>query len=260
MFAVRLRMITVSCVLGALALALTVPAEIRAETPDVDPAATKLLKRMTDYLGSLEQFSLDTNNTLEEVLETGQKIQYDFSTSVLIERPNRLRATRKGELVDQVLVYDGENLAIHDRGQNYYAVVKAPNNIDDLLHFARESLDLVPPSGDLVFTNSFELLTTPVTSGMVVGKSIIGGVKCDHLAFSGPVVDWQIWIADNGKPLPQKYVITTKDDPAQPQYMVVMNRWNVAPRIKGGMFDFEAPEDAEQVEFLLLDTGHTSSR
>jgi hypothetical protein len=41
-------------------------------------------------------------------------------------------------------------------------------------------------------------------------------------------VDWQIWIADSGKPLPRKYVITTKDDPAQPQYMVLMSNWNVA--------------------------------
>jgi len=39
--------------LGVLALSATVSTEVRAQAPAVDPAATQILKRMTDYLGSL---------------------------------------------------------------------------------------------------------------------------------------------------------------------------------------------------------------
>ena len=173
----KLRMIGALAVCGTLALLLAVPTGVRAEEPTVEPAATEILQRMTDYLGSLGQFSLDTENTLEDVLESGQKIQYDCLTSVVIQRPDRLRAERKGDLIDQVLVYDGKTLTILDGSKNYYAVAAAPDNIDDVLHFARDSLDLVPPSGDIVYTNSFELLTGSLTSGFVVGKSVIDGVR-----------------------------------------------------------------------------------
>ena len=178
---------------------------------------------MTDYLGSLQQFSLDTQNTFESVFESGQKIQFDVSAGVVVQRPNKLRADCKGDLISQVVYYDGKTLTIYNPADNYYAVAAAPDNIEDTLHFARDALDLVPPSGDLIYRNAFELLTAQLASAVVVGKSMIGGVKCDHLAFTGPVVDWQIWIADGDQPLPRKYVITSKDDPAQPQFMVLMS-------------------------------------
>ena len=81
-----------------------------------------------------------------------------------------------------------------------------------------------------------------------------------HLAFRGPVVDWQIWIADGDKPLPRKYVITTRGDPAQPQYMVLMSNWNVAPKVSDAMFRFTPPQGAKKTDFLRLDTGDTSVR
>jgi hypothetical protein len=220
----------------------------------VDPAAMQLLRRMTDYVGGLQRFSLDTQSTYEDVLDSGQKIQYDVSTSVVVQRPNKLRGERKGDLVRQVLVYDGKTLTVFNPEDKQYAVKAVPDNLDAMLHFARDSLDLVPPAGDVIFTNAFELLTAPVTSAMVVGKSIIGGVKCDHLAFSGPVVDWQIWIAEGAKPLPRKYVITTKDDPAQPQYMMLMSNWNLAPKVNDSLFRFKPPQGASEIDFEQLDT------
>jgi hypothetical protein len=260
MDAVNFRTAAARFAFGVLALSVTGVMEVGAQTSEVDPAATQILRRMTDYLGSLQSFSLDTQNTLEVVLDSGQKIQYDLSTSVAVKRPNKIRAERKGDLISQVVLYDGKTITIYNAANNYYAVTAAPDNIDDALHFARDTLDIVPPSGDLIYRNAFELLTAPVTSGMVVGKSMIGGVRCDHLAFSGPVVDWQIWIADGGKPLPHKYVITTKDDPAQPEYMVLMSNWNVAPRLSDALFHFTPPKGAKKTEFLRLDTGDTSER
>lgn len=246
--------------LAALALLVSVSAEVRAQAAAVDADAAQILRRMTDYLGNLQRFSLDTQNTFEDVLESGQKIQYDLSTSVVVQRPNKVRAERKGDLVNQVVVYDGKTLTVYNADRKYYAVAPAPDNIDDALHFARDALGIVPPSGDLIYSNAYDLLTANVTSGVVVGKSMIGGVKCDHLAFTGPAVDWQIWIADGGQPLPRKYVITTKDDPAQPQYMVLMSNWNVSPNLNDALFKFTPPQGAKKTDFIRLDTGTTSQR
>jgi len=248
-------MIGVLVVLGVLALPLAVPTGVRAEGPAVEPEATRILKKMTDYLGSLQRFSMDTYNLADDVLMSGQKIQYDLTASVVIQRPNRLRAEQKGDLIKQMVVYDGKTLSIYNANAGYYASVEAPDNIDDLLHFARDTLDIVPPSGDLIFTNSYELLTANITSGVVVGKSVIDGVRCDHIAFTSPLVDFQVWIADGDKPLPYKYVLTTNDDPVRPQDITLVSNWNTAPKVREAMFDFTPPKGAKKTEFLRMDTG-----
>ena len=80
-----------------------------------------------------------------------------------------------------------------------------------MLDFARTTLDIVAPAGDLLYANAYEILMDNVTSGFVVGKSVIEGVRCDHLAFRGANVDWQIWIREGSKPLPCKLVIPWKE-------------------------------------------------
>ena len=63
---------------------------------------------MTDYLGGLKQFSVHTQNTLEDLLVSGHRVDYDFSASVTVKRPNKLRAARLGDLMDQRFFYDGK--------------------------------------------------------------------------------------------------------------------------------------------------------
>jgi hypothetical protein len=161
----------------------------RTDSSAVDPEATRLLKQMTDYMGGLKQFSLRAINMVDEVLVDGQKIQYTFTADILIRRPDGLRVERTGDLLGQHLIYDGSTLSVYESRSGHYASIDAPDNIDDLLHFARDVLDIVPPTGDMVFTNAYDLLTTNITSAGVVGKSTVDGVRCDHLAFTSPLVD-----------------------------------------------------------------------
>jgi hypothetical protein len=226
----------------------------------IDPEALQVLKGMTDYLGALKTFGMHTENTYEDVLETGQKIQFHFSSSIVVQRPDKIRAERTDGVANQLLVYDGETLSMHDVLHDFYSAVAVPDNIDDFLHFARDSLDLVPPAGDMVFSNAFELLTAGVTSGFVVGKTMIGGVSCDHLAFRTPVVDWQVWIADGDRPLPLKYVLTTADDPAHPQFVTVISKWITEPKIEDGTFEFDPPATATKIDFVRTDAGAASAR
>ena len=189
-------MAAASFALGALALSVTVATDARAQTPAVDPAAMQILKRMTDYLGSLKQFSVHTQNTLEDVLDSGHRVDFEISANVIISRPNKLRAERKGDLIDQVFYYDGKTLTLYNPSDKVYATEPAPGTIEEMLDFARESLGLAVPVADLVYRNAFPLLMQDVTLAVVVGKAVIGGVKCDHVLFSRPGVDFQVWVAD----------------------------------------------------------------
>ena len=248
----KLRTAATVFALGVLVLAATVTTDVQAQDPQVDPAATRTLKRMTDYLGGLQKFSVHTQSTLEDELESGHRIDLDVSASVLVSRPNKLFAERKGDLIDQVFYYNGKTLTLYNPSDKVYATESAPGTIEETLDFARESLGLTVPVADLVYRNAFPLLMQDVNLAVVVGKAVIGGVKCDHLLFSRPGVDFQVWVADSGNPLPYKYVVTDTGTPAQLSISTVMSDWNVAPTATDSRFTFVPPPGTKQISFLPL--------
>ena len=243
----NLRMAATWCVPVVLALSVAFSTVGWAQAPSVDPAATQILQRMTDYLGDLQKFSVHTQNTLEDELDSGQRIDLDVSADVVISRPNKLRAERKGDLIDQSFFYNGKSLTLYNPSDKVYATEPAPGTIEEVLDFARESLGLIVPVADLVYRNAYTLLMQDVTFAMIVGKAVIGGVKCDHLLFSRPGVDFQVWVADSGQPLPYKYVVTDTGVTARLSVTTVMSDWNVAPTVADAQFTFVPPKGANLI-------------
>ncbi len=242
--------------LAALAILLTLvlPPAVFGQPAGIDPRAEKLLRASTDFLAAQKRFSIDTGSTLEVVLVSGQKIQFENATRVSVQRPNKLRAERIGGRIDQIFYYDGQSFTSYQPGEKVYAAIAAPGTLEEMLDFVRTRLDLIAPAGDLICKNAYEILTEGVTIGFVVGKSLIEGVRCDHLAFRAPHVDLQIWIQEGRRPLPRKMVITTKDVDHAPQFTVVMKKWNLAPKFTGNVFRFQPPKGVKQFEFVPVDT------
>jgi hypothetical protein len=69
-----------------------------ADSTGIEPEADQILRKMSDYLAKLKQFRVQTENTLEVLLISGQKLQFDNPVDVTIKRPNKLRADRKGDV------------------------------------------------------------------------------------------------------------------------------------------------------------------
>ena len=235
---------------GALATLAGLALAAQAQPAGIAPEAQRLLKASTDFLASQQQFSADTRNTLEVVLKSGQKIEFNHQARMSAQRPNKLRAERTGDLVDQVFVYDGKTLTLHNPQAKAYAQVAAPDTLEGMLEFARTKLDIVAPAGDLLNKNAYDILMDGVTDGFVVGKAVIEGVRCDHLAFRAPHVDLQMWIQEGAQPLPRKMVITTRDLDNAPQYAVTMTKWNLQPKFNAQTFSFTPPAGAKKVDFL----------
>jgi hypothetical protein len=223
---------------------------VQAQPAGLDPEAQRLLKASIDFVASQQQFSLDTRNSLEVVLHSGQKIEFNHVARQSVQRPNKLRAERTGDLVDQLFVYDGQALTLYNPGDKAYATVPVPGTLEGMLDYARNSLDIVAPAGDLLYKNGYEVLMNGVLSGFVVGKAVIEGVRCDHLAFRTPLTDWQIWIQEGAQPLPRKLVITTRDMFNAPQFSVTVTKWDLAPRLDHQTFNFSPPTGAKKVDFL----------
>jgi hypothetical protein len=242
-----------------LLLVVTLPVA-RASTPSVDPAAVEILQRMTDFVSILKQFSVHTENTYEDQLDSGQRIDLDIASDVTVRRPNKLHAARKGELTNQNFYYDGKTLTLYNASQGVYASQPAPKTVEELLDYAREDLGVIVPAADLAYRGVFDILMQGVTSAVVVGKANIGGVICDHLAFSRPDVDFQVWIAEGDRPLPCKYVVTDTSTPAQISTVSVMSDWNLAPATPDAAFKFIPPKEAQAISFMPVEKASNTGR
>ena len=126
--------------LTAFSLSATFPGILWAQAQAVDPAATQILKRMTDCLGGLKQFSVDTQCTLEELLESGSRVDFDVSARATIRRPNQIRSERRGDVIDQRFYYNGKTLTLFNPTDKVYATVPAPDSIEGTLDYVRDSL------------------------------------------------------------------------------------------------------------------------
>lgn len=246
------------CLTASLGRYLTIAAlagfsvAVQAQAAGIAPEAQRILKSSTDFLASQKQFSAETRNTLEIALKSGQKIEFNHTARQSVQRPDKLRAERTGDLVDQLFVYDGKSLTLHNPQNKVYAQVAAPATLEGMLDFARTKLDIVAPAGDLLYKNAYDILMDGVTDGFVVGKAVIEGVVCDHLAFRAPHVDLQIWVQQGAQPLPRKLVITTRDLASAPQFAVTVTKWNLKPKFGAQTFTFTPPTGAKKIDFLPL--------
>jgi hypothetical protein len=232
------------------AAAATLPVTSLAQQDEIDPDAMQLLRRSTDYLAKMNHFRVDTDATIEAVLPTGQKLQYGQRIAVTVQRPNKMRASRIGEVINQTFYYDGKTLGVDLPDQQYYATADAPPTIEAMLDFARDKLNIIAPGADLIYKDAYERLTQDLTSAFVVGKSVVGGVPCDHIAFRNAEVDWQIWIEDGAKPLPRKFIVTSKRVSESPQFVVLMSKWDASPKLTDATFRIAPPKSSRRIDFL----------
>jgi hypothetical protein len=190
---------------------------------------------------------------MDTLLSTGQILQLGRSIEVFVRRPDRLRGNMNGGRYDQEFYYDGKSITLLTKDVNYYATTEAPPNIEAALDDAEESFGLVAPFADLISSNAYDILIEDVTLGLYVGLSNVLGVECHHLAFRGEETDWQIWIENSEKPLPRKFMITSKWVTGAPRFVGLVTGWDLSPDLKDSLFTFVAPEGAEEIEFFAPD-------
>ena len=221
-----------------------------AQDNSIDPEAINLLRRSTDYVAGLKQFRFEATSAVEIVTRDGQKLQYEHRVAITVKRPNKIRSDRVGELIKQAVYYDGKSLSMNLPDDGYYATAAAPDTLDAALDFARDQLGIIAPGADFLYKNAFERLSVGLTSAAFIGEAVVAGVRCDHLAFRNAEVDWQVCIEQGAKPLPRKIVITSKKMPQAPEFIAVISKWDMAPKVTDAMFAFTPPKGAQKIDFL----------
>lgn len=214
--------------------------------------AARILKAMSDYVSGQKSFSAKFDSDVEVITPQVQKIQFASSGEVLVDRPGRLRVTRKGGYADVELVFDGKTVSVFGKHDNAYAQASAAGTIDQLVDVLRDQYAVDLPGADLLLSNAFAVLSEDIIDAKYVGHAVIDGVESDHLAFRNHDTDWQIWIERGERPIPRKYVITSKAVAGAPQYTLRITEWKSDAEIASNAFDFKPPAEARKVEVEAL--------
>ena len=218
--------------------------------PAIEEEADRVLRAMSDYLTSAEEFSFRAEITFDEFTDWGQEIQYGAVATISVRRPDGLRVVHEGDLLQSSLLFDGEIITLLDRKANLFAQTEAPGEIDAALDRLFEHFGLSVPVADLIYSDPHAALSSSAEFGVVVGEHAAGGIPSHHLAFSGETLDWQIWIDAGQRPLPRQIVITYKQEPGAPQYRARFSDWDFQPRLSDGYFAFDPPVGSDPMEFL----------
>lgn len=230
------------------ALTLFVSPIARAEEGD----AASIFKAMTDYVASQKNISAAFDTDIEVITPELQKIQFASSSQLSLSRPDKLRVSRTGGYADVDLIFDGKTVTILGKDLNAFAQMDAPGSTDQLIDKLRSELSIDAPGADLLLSGAYDEMMKDVLDAKHIGRGVIGGVECEHLAFRNTDTDWQIWIEVGPKPIPRKYVITSKAVTGAPQYTLVMRDWQTDTQIASEAYTFKAPADAKKIDVKEL--------
>jgi hypothetical protein len=208
--------------------------------------ARDILKAMSDFMAEQKTFSFSYQSAVEVVTPEFEKLQFVSSGNVAVERPDKIKVTRTGGFADLELVFDGDTLSVLGKNLNAYAQMEAKGTLADLGE-KFESAGIEPPGADLLSPNIYELLIDSDAEARHVSSAYIDGVECEYLAVRTHDVDWQIWVQAGDKPLPLRYVITSKHVSQAPQYSVQTSNWKLGADASSD-FSFDKPADARKVD------------
>lgn len=212
-----------------------------------------LLKAMSDYLASQQQISFDYQSSVEVVTPEFEKLQFVSSGTAVINRPDKARITRKGGIADIDISLDGKALTVHGKRLDAYAKIDVKGTLDDVFNeLNAEGVGL--PGSDLFVSDAYGLLTVDSVESKHVAGAVVGGVECEYLTFRTPEVDWQIWIESGARPIPLRYVVTTKHVAQAPQYTLQISNFKTGAEAAKPGFTIEIPKDAKPVD--LSDIEH----
>jgi hypothetical protein len=214
--------------------------------------AAQILKAMSDYVGSQKTISLTFDSDVEVVTPEVEKIQFASSGKMLLSRPDKLRVTRTGGYADVEIVFDGKTISALGKNINAFTQMEAAGSIDQLIGKLRDMNIVSAPGADFLGTHVFEDLMDGVVVAKHIGLGVIDGVECEHLAFRTQDVDWQIWIEAGSRPIPRKYVITSKAVGAAPQYTLRIKDWKTDAPAAADAYAFTPPQGAKKVELNEL--------
>lgn len=237
--------------LAALGVALILPlsAFAQAAEPSVDPAADAALQAMSDKLAAAGHLTITGTRTMEASLLPDAGIKHEARVQVKLSRPAGIVAVATNASGTRELFFDGKRVVVVDRQPGVFAEVEFAGTNDEVIDELADRWGIEPALADLLVSDPHSSLTSAVESGRVVGVETVAGTECDHLAFSLPGLEWEVWIGKSDS-LPRRFLIRYTDLENQPTITAELETITIETAHDPAVFSPQQLEDMQQIEIL----------
>ena len=179
---------------------------------------------------------LSFDSAIEVITPQFEKIQFTNSGEALLSRPDKLRAHRVGGYAGVAMVFDGKTVGVYGKNLNAYAQFEGPGTLGELIEALRVGHGASMPGGDLLLSNPYDALIAGVLEAKYIGRGVIDGVECEHLAIRNVDADWQrdgeIGLAPDSSPIATARAWVGR--PATPVSYAGAPGYGVAPGVGAG--------------------------
>jgi hypothetical protein len=225
---------------------------VESKPADLEVKGVKLILQAAALYKNARSMHADFE--LETTVKEGkEERKIAIMATVEFKRPNyfalRSRHSKDAD-AGLELVCDGQTLYAHARRLKQYTESKAPA---DLAGVGQALTRFGHPSTGMLFQNVLaedpdDVLLDSVTSCVCMGQEKVGQVNAHHLKLKQPDLEWEVWIAAEGKPLVLKVVTRTAGDGVRMVTVETYRNWKVDHKADDDAFQFVRPAGAEKVK------------
>lgn len=220
----------------------------------IEPKAVEILKAMSARLAAAKSLTFHATATYESPSTYGPPLAYTTSSTVTLQRPDKLKVVTSGDGPAAEFYYDGKTMSAYAPAEKLLASADAPASIDAMLKAAYDSSGTYFPFTDVIVSDPYADIAKNLTLAFVIGQSkVVGGVTTDMVAYESEGVFVQIWIGADDK-LPRAARAVYFDDRLSLRHEVEMSDWKLGAKIDSDEFKPEVGDDVAEIEFVNLKT------
>lgn len=220
--------------------------------PTTELTTTKeLLNKTCNFLKEQKSLTFETDITYDNIIDSGEKVQYSAYQKVWVNKPDKLRSDYVGDERHTRFYYDGKSFTLFSPDLNLYGTKTAPSTLDEVINTIDKKYGITIPFSNLFISNPCAAINSDIQNSLFIGTNLVDRVESYHILLMTTDKDFQLWISKDEKPVLLKAIITYKNIPGYPQYTAVFSQWNFNPSINTNTFMFTPPENASKIEFLL---------
>lgn len=217
---------------------------------NIDAESDEVLKAVQAYMSGLDTLLVRADIAEDSVYGDTHKLQFGGVLKIGIQRPAQFFAVYHSDFENRRMYINDGTFTVFDEDVNVFAQAAAPGSLDEVFDRLHANFGINSPGGELFGGNAYELLVKNASKVIYVGVSNVNGTDCHHIAGVLENMDWQLWVQKDGDPQLCKYVVTDRDVPLAPQFSITFTKWAANADISAAAFEFQAPADAEAIEFV----------
>ncbi|MBF4464690.1 DUF2092 domain-containing protein [Flavobacterium sp. LC2016-12] len=226
----------------------------KGQTQRIDSTAVFLLHRTSETLQDITSCSFTTVTTYDVFNEHLGLIKHALNEKVTMKFPNKMKVISSGDKGNKGLWYNGKTLNYYSFDNNTYASTTAPGSIIETIDEISKKFGIEFPGADFFYPDFLKDLFSEQGNLVFLGKTIVDGRECFHIAGSDTTKSFQFWIANDDLFLPVKLVIIYTNDKDKPQYEAIYKDWIVNTDYPNSMFEFMTPPKATKVKLAPRET------